>query len=143
VFLDGVSSPFGSLSLCAHLYLPRAYLRGFFFWTLNVEREHGFRPPFSVIELQRGGLAGEGRRGAQYTVLAACVIVLSGCAADRPPIWDKPGSTEQEFNVDKFDCMRQTQENRVAIVGNLAASGTVTNAPLYNACMQARVWTSR
>ena len=73
------------------------------------------------------------------TLYLPCGIVLSACAADRPLIWSKPGAAEQSFNIDKFDYLKQAQENKVVIVGGVAESGTVTNYNLYNAACRQRV----
>ena len=78
------------------------------------------RLPF-VIELQRGGL---GRAPCVLdTLYLPCGIVLSACAADRPLIWSKPWAAERSFNIDKFDYLKQAQENKVVIVGGVAEAG--------------------
>jgi hypothetical protein len=73
-------------------------------------------------------------------VVATAFLLLAGCGGRR--VWNKPGSTRQEFSQDKYECMQQSQ-NRVSRAyvdpyGGSASSRTATNVPLFNACMEAR-----
>ena len=64
VSLDGVPSPVGSLSLCAHLYLPCAYLAGLFLFgrpMLSESGTGGLRPPFLLQEEGRSLIQKEPR----------------------------------------------------------------------------------
>jgi hypothetical protein len=80
----------------------------------------------------------------RWTLAAsALATVLGGCAA-QGPIWDKPGGTAQQFNVDKYQCVHENQGGAVAVpVGNMVAAVPVTNWDMYNACMMARGYSMR
>ena len=75
-------------------------------------------------------------------LLLGVLIALTGCAQ---PLWNKPGASVEDFNVDKYQCMQgaqqQTSSAYINRYGGGASSGQSTNAPLYNACMNAKGWT--
>ena len=77
------------------------------------------------------------------TLYLPCGIVLSACAADRPLIWSKPGAAEQSFNIDKFDYLKQAQENKVVIVGGVAEKRDCHQLQPIQRCMQAKGWSSK
>lgn len=58
--------------------------------------------------------------------------------------WQKPNSTEDDFNRDKYECMREAQQPNSSSVINLyggyANSGMHTNMELATTCMRARGW---
>jgi hypothetical protein len=70
------------------------------------------------------------------------LFLFAGCAHNN--VWVKPGASTNEFNVDKYDCMQQSQqESSGAFVnpyGGVARSGSITNWNLYNSCMNAKGW---
>lgn len=74
-------------------------------------------------------------------------IAICGCAALQMG-WYKPGASQSDFAQDKYACMENSQEHvsgaYVNPYGGAASSGTITNIPLFQACMEARgyVWTS-
>jgi hypothetical protein len=73
-------------------------------------------------------------------IFAVAAVALASCAT-QGPIWNKPGGTQQSFDVDKYQCQRENQGGAVAVrVGNAAVAVPVTNWQLYNACMEARGW---
>jgi hypothetical protein len=59
------------------------------------------------------------------------VVFLAGCASTER-VWVKPGSTEQDFYMDKGQCQAQA----------FGAPGmyTMQVAMVYNACMRGRGW---
>jgi hypothetical protein len=70
------------------------------------------------------------------------VLAVAGCAA--PMAWNKPGATQADFNTDKYQCMRSSQQQSSSAYVNAyygsASSGQTTNIPLFDACMNARGW---
>lgn len=84
-----------------------------------------------------------------YTrLLLTGLVVLFGLltiiASGPNMVWVKSGSTQMDFNQDKYACMQESQQpvsggyyNRY---GGSASSGVRTNQNLFNACMEARGW---
>ena len=92
-------------------------------------------------------------------MLLVAVVILSGCA-HRPQMevyWFRPNSTEQEFNVDKYECQKEViavsgQQSYWAYgsAGFVAISNAVarrraenTAQALWESCMQSRGWTKQ
>ncbi len=81
-------------------------------------------------------------------LIALSTFALCACAALQMG-WYKPGASEADFAQDKYSCMESSQERvsgaYVNPYGGAASSGTTTNIPLFQACMEARgyTWTSR
>jgi hypothetical protein len=73
-------------------------------------------------------------------VMTLIVIIAAGC--EQEMVWNKPGVTEAEFNVDRYQCMASSQQQSSSIYvgryGGYGSSSQTTNAPLFNACMTAR-----
>lgn len=72
---------------------------------------------------------------------AICLIAsvsLFGCAKT----WVKPGSTEAEFNKDKYECLQQSQQQVSGFAfnayGGAGGSQQKTNDGLFTSCMNAR-----
>jgi hypothetical protein len=89
------------------------------------------------------------RRQAVVITLSLVVLwALAACAALQVG-WYKPGMTQQEFAQDKYECMSASQMQASSAYVNAYAgaanSGTTTNMPLFQACLEARgyVWTNR
>jgi len=67
--------------------------------------------------------------------------------------WSKPGWTQQEWAKDKYECMQEAQQQRSHAMGGFCSgyvcvpgrsdSTVVTNWTLFNACLEARGWSSR
>jgi len=78
-------------------------------------------------------------KNAAFSIAAS--VALTGC---QQPLWYKPGATVADFNTDKFQCMQvsqqQTSSAYISRYGGAASSEQSTNAPLYNACMNAKGW---
>ena len=90
------------------------------------------------------------------TVLVLLAMVtLGGCAHRQPQVfWVRPNSTEQEFNTDKYQCMKDVtamsgQQSYMAFgeVGFVIASTEIArrraNAmaiTTFDACMQSKGW---
>ena len=81
-------------------------------------------------------------RAKQIVVLGVSLFILAGCAT--PPLWNKPGASEQDFNADKYQCMQGSQQQTSSVYigpyGGSGSSGQTTNTPLFTACMQAKGW---
>jgi hypothetical protein len=71
-------------------------------------------------------------------------LVLFGCAAQQT-VWVKPGLTQDEFAKDRYACMQQSQQRVsaafVSQYGGSASNHVITNANLFNACMNAQGYT--
>lgn len=84
----------------------------------------------------------------KYWLTALSTMALTACA-NMQMGWYKSGATNAEFAQDKYACMERSQEQvsgaYVNPYGGAASSGTTTNIPLFQACMEARgyTWTSR
>lgn len=79
---------------------------------------------------------------ARYAV-AAYAIVLAGCATAPPTPqqmmhYSKPGADQTQFMHDRYDCLQQAQQNRTAVVGNIAANNVVESRGLFMSCITAR-----
>jgi hypothetical protein len=64
--------------------------------------------------------------------LAAMVLVLSGCS-DR---WTKIGETDQQANIDLFQCKQESRNDRGGSV--LGPNGDFAQEELVRQCMRAR-----
>lgn len=82
-------------------------------------------------------------RANNFALMPAILLLLSACA-EPPPLWNKTGATEQQFNTDKYQCMQgsqqQTSSAYIGPYGGSASSGQSTNTALFNACMNAKGW---
>lgn len=76
------------------------------------------------------------------TLTLALLIFLYGCAK---PMWVKPGASQQDFGVDKYQCMQQAQQRvsgaYVNAYGGASSNQVITNEGLFNACMNSKGWT--
>jgi hypothetical protein len=66
----------------------------------------------------------------KYVVLLA--LVLSGCAAQKELVWDKPGSSQQQFYQDLGQCRAQAF--------SVASGNLYQIAIVQNSCMQGKGW---
>ncbi len=94
-----------------------------------------------------------------FLIIMIITIVIIGlmlaCASgpQTRTVWSRPNATQNEFAKDKYDCMQQSQQRRSASTGAWcygyycdpggSYSTVVTNPDLFNACMEARGWSSR
>lgn len=71
----------------------------------------------------------------------AAVMAMTGCATN---VWDKPGSTRDDFARDRYGCLQDSQQQSssayVNKFGGSSASGMGTNDGLFAACMNSRGW---
>lgn len=68
---------------------------------------------------------------------------LIGCVTTQTVgSWNKAGLTQQQFSIDRFECMRVSQEqysdSYVNQYGGSGYSAQRTNINLFSACMNAR-----
>jgi hypothetical protein len=90
-------------------------------------------------------------------VLLGVGIMLFGCAhrqPQQPQVWVRPNSTEQEFNTDKYECIKEVmamsgQQSHMAygslefvIISNQIARNRAEAAAkaMFEACMQSKGW---
>jgi predicted aspartyl protease len=83
-------------------------------------------------------------RGARmvkrFIAAVPVTLVLFGCAAQTT--WVKPGLTQDQFAKDRYGCMQQSQQRvssaYVDQYGGGSVNHVITNANLFNACMNAQ-----
>jgi hypothetical protein len=70
------------------------------------------------------------------------LFLLTGCANNN--VWFKPGASINEFNVDQYDCILQSQQKSdgdfVYRNNNIVRSGSDTDLDLFVSCMNAKGW---
>ena len=76
-------------------------------------------------------------------VIFISVILLVACQTK--VVWLKDGGSPQDLDQDNYQCLQEAQEqiSETYISFNGGASTedvSVTNVPLFNACMEARGW---
>jgi hypothetical protein len=76
----------------------------------------------------------------KIATIVALALCLTGCIRTVGN-WEKPGADQQQFAVDKFDCMKQSQQQVSSMYvnqyGGSGGSAQTTNMPLFGACMNA------
>lgn len=60
------------------------------------------------------------------------VLLLAGCATGGEGRWLKSGATEQDFYVDRGQCIAQME--------SVPFAGTLQKARLFAGCMQGKGW---
>jgi predicted aspartyl protease len=79
----------------------------------------------------------------RFIAAVPAAFVLFGCAAQTT--WVKPGLTKEEFAKDRYSCMQQSQQRvssaYVDQYGGSSSNHVITNANLFNACMNAQGYT--
>jgi hypothetical protein len=78
---------------------------------------------------------------AKITLVAA--LVVAGCAtapatAQQMMHYSKPGADQTQFMRDRYDCLRQAQQNRTDVVGNIGTSRVVESRGMFMSCITAR-----
>jgi len=76
-------------------------------------------------------------------VIIISAILLVACQTSM--VWLKDGGSPQDLDQDNYQCLQESQEqiSETYISFNGGASTenvSVTNMPLFNACMEARGW---
>jgi Bacterial SH3 domain len=101
-----------------------------------------------------------GGKMKKIIVLLGLGIMLFGCAhrqPQQPQVWVRPNSTEQEFNTDKYQCMKEVtamtgQQSHMAYgdAGFVIASteiarrrATAEAIAMFEACMQSKGWSKQ
>lgn len=74
----------------------------------------------------------------RLSVAFVLVTLTLGCAKDM--VWNKPGSTQQDFNVDNYSCERDTRQSGYFGGGIM---GEMNMRAFYRRCMVAKGWTLR
>ena len=64
---------------------------------------------------------------------------LCGCYA--PMIWDKPGATQAEYNLDAYNCERDARASVLSFGGGLAGANDARE--FFKRCMIAHGYTLR
>ena len=75
-------------------------------------------------------------------LIIASALFIYGCSQ---PLWVKPGASQQDFGIDKYQCMQQSQQRvsgtYVNAYGGASSNKVITNEGLFDACMNSRGWT--
>lgn len=73
-------------------------------------------------------------------IITLAVVTLSGCATGT--WWHRDNTSQQQWEKDRYECMASSQSYTSSAYinpyGGSAESGTSTNTPLFEACLQAR-----
>lgn len=107
--------------------------------------------PFSS---SAGGLDGESDWGGSVVcgeargmsnrlcgLLAILLLILSGCGDSRY-YFSKPGFSQQQYDQDRYECLRAAQEPMLLTpTPGIPAGGMVTNNEMYIACFRAKGYT--
>lgn len=64
-------------------------------------------------------------------ILVSCAVVLAGCAT-KQSYWEKPGASQQEFNMDRGQCNAQAF--------SVPGVSLMQAAIVQNSCMQGKGW---
>ena len=74
-------------------------------------------------------------------LLSVLVLVLAGCA---PMVWNKPGATEKEFELDRLTCtelaQRRYMELELAFYTGESSNEMVNENGLFASCMNGKGW---
>jgi len=80
-------------------------------------------------------------RLAQVVFVGAFVIALTGCARVTR-VWTRPGTSQQQFMKDRYECMMQAREQvsqaYANAYGGAANSEGVVNCGIWSGCLGAR-----
>lgn len=76
-------------------------------------------------------------------VIFISVILLVACQTK--VIWLKDGGSPEDLDQDNYQCLQEAQEQisetYISFYGGTSTEDvTVTNMPVFNACMEARGW---
>ena len=76
-------------------------------------------------------------------VIFISVILLVACQTK--VVWLKDGGSPQDLDQDNYQCLQEAQEQisetYISFNGGTSTEDvSVTNVPLFNACMEARGW---
>lgn len=78
-----------------------------------------------------------------YLYVSLLTLSLLGCASD-PTYWFKPSASTQDFEKDKYTCLRESQQQQAsASISSGSGSADLhseTNWDLYDTCMNAHGW---
>ena len=69
-----------------------------------------------------------------------CGIVVAGCSL-KPIKFTKPGTDQQTFMQDRFDCIQQSKKQTGHATDSYATLDVVLDRGVYIACMAARGYT--
>ena len=76
-------------------------------------------------------------------VIIISAILLVACQTSM--VWLKDGGSPQDLDQDNYQCLQEAQEQFSETYisfngGSSTENVSVTNVPLFNACMEARGW---
>ena len=76
-------------------------------------------------------------------VIIISAILLVACQTSM--VWLKDGGSPQDLDQDNYQCLQESQEQISETYisfngGSSTENVSVTNVPLFNACMEARGW---
>ncbi len=81
-------------------------------------------------------------------VIVISVILLVACQTTPTWYWHKDGGSQQDLDQDNYPCLQEAQqqisETYISYNGGTSTENvSVTNVPLFNACMEARGWSKK
>ncbi len=81
-------------------------------------------------------------------VIFISVILLVACETTPTYYWVKNGASKQDYAQDEYPCLQEAQqqisETYISYNGGSSTEDvSVTNVPLFNACMEARGWSKK
>jgi hypothetical protein len=63
-------------------------------------------------------------------------LLLCSCVTEK--VWHKDGSTQDQFGIDNYACMKDNSSYQASSTRYWASSGEGVNQDLYAACMHAK-----
>jgi hypothetical protein len=75
---------------------------------------------------------------SNLAALAAVALSLGACAT--PPVWQKDGSSQQDFKSDKYTCLKDATALGGAAYVGFGMTQRMPDWSLYNDCMAAHGW---
>jgi hypothetical protein len=75
-------------------------------------------------------------------LVALLGAVASACASPQEARYSKPGTTQDEFMADRFDCIAESEQDvsnpLLAVVGGATTVNRLPNCEKWTSCMKAR-----
>jgi hypothetical protein len=79
--------------------------------------------------------------GGPVVLLLALILLLSGCGQPQQIVWNKEGATEQQFIVDRYECVRDAVMTGGTTYIGFGMTERNADPRMFVACMIARGYT--